>query len=213
MTENYTFEYITNDPNQIYTTEVIETTNKHHNQYPTTIENYTYEIPQIYQPSQNTEAYTVVNKPQKIQYQPTNEQIIYTTESNKNKNKIYTKEYPITTNNKNNYQQIYQYDNNPIQIVEGNNDINYAVQQVQLKAKNKVDNNNYNNYISPQVYTNNYKQQEAKQIQQYQHQPKEKQNIQYIQQNNKQNNNNIVYIQNAQNIQNKNNVYHQYQKT
>ena len=151
-----------------------------------------------------------------IQYQTKNDQIIYATEPNKNKNQLYIKEYPVQITNKNNNQQIYQYDNNQIQIIEGNkiktNNTNYGAQQVLMKAKNKTENNKYINNINPQVYVNNYVQQEVKQIQHYQHQPHEKQNIQYIQQNNKQNNNNNVYIQNAQKVPSKNNVYQQYQK-
>ena len=203
MAENYDYQYIENNPGQIiYTTqpEIIQ-----QNKY-TTADNYIYEIPQTYQPSQTQNVYTVTHKPKKVQYQPVIEQQIYTIDKNKNQVQNYVYEYPVQ-NNKNN-PQIYQYENHHQNKAKSNN-INYNVQQNPVKTKyddnvkyvypqNYIDiqdtqkqkieiKEHHHDYNQPQYYNQN----------QYQH---HQQQIIYQDNNYTQNQNNKNIVQQYQNI-------------
>ena len=164
MTENYNYQYIENDPNQIYYTSPEVTTT---NQYPTTT-TYNYEIPKT------KEVYTM---PQNVKYETKLEQPIYKVKSNKVQGQTYAHEYPTQNYDANN-NVIYQYDNT-IQTLDKNKnkviDANYGYQQ---QIPKKIHTNNKQYIQTPQTYTNTVqKQPEKNQIKQPQYQINENQII------------------------------------
>ena len=164
MTENYNYQYIENDPNQIYYTSPEVTTT---NQYPTTT-TYNYEIPKT------KEVYTM---PQNVKYETKLEQPIYKVKSNKVQGQTYAHEYPTQNYDANN-NVIYQYDNT-IQTLDKNKnkviDANYGYQQ---QIPKKIHTNNKQYIQTPQTYTNTVqKQPEKNQIKKPQYQINENQII------------------------------------